>query len=529
MEEDDPFTHSLVWADTPGSSSLPKLPDSPAETEAWAANNELGATPSYVTVPEAALKSIPVVTTFTLPETYDLFPSHQNASLFDRASTTPFPPSVRSRSDSYSEEIPIQQEAAPSTQSRQALNFATTSADPLQQTDENPNLPTTGSHSAEKRRPLAVTNSRRPSRAQYVFNCSVSDPHKINQMGSYIAYQVKTQTDCPDYSAGEIVVSRRFSDFLWLYNRLVENFFGVIIPPIPGKQARGRFEDDFVQNRRAGLDTFIRKVAVHPILQTSEDLRAFLASTSFNTDKKKSDVKPFGHLSEAVGSVDRIPAKAEDLVAIQAKYAACASNIRAISQSVQHWQSSHQDHACATCELGDGIQSLNHIRINGSMSARFATFIDVHNSVKDYQTEQHKAISHLCLQMDFLTRLLTSIEVAFDGYNKGLSNCQNADNSLHKKRENLEKLKNAKSTRSDKIASATIEVEEAKNNVLVVRGTFESLTELLRSEIARCEREIGEDILFAYKRFLLEYVDLHEKIIAQWQIYQTQPPLEQPS
>ena len=51
-----------------------------------------------------------------------------------------------------------------------------------------------------------------------------------------------------DYSS----VLRRYSDFLWLYERLHKERAGAIVPHLPEKQAVGKFSPDFVEERRWG-------------------------------------------------------------------------------------------------------------------------------------------------------------------------------------------------------------------------------------------------------------------------------------
>jgi sorting nexin-1/2 len=79
-------------------------------------------------------------------------------------------------------------------------------------------------------------------------------------------------------------VLRRYSDFLWLVDALASNNPGVIIPPVPEKQAYGRFAETFVEARRMGLNRCIQKIANHPKLAKDPDLKLFLESDTFALD-----------------------------------------------------------------------------------------------------------------------------------------------------------------------------------------------------------------------------------------------------
>lgn len=79
-------------------------------------------------------------------------------------------------------------------------------------------------------------------------------------------------------------VLRRYSDFLWLYETLSANNPGVVVPPVPDKNPFGRFDDQFVKQRRFALEKCIQKIANHPLLGKDADLKIFLESDTFALD-----------------------------------------------------------------------------------------------------------------------------------------------------------------------------------------------------------------------------------------------------
>ena len=71
---------------------------------------------------------------------------------------------------------------------------------------------------------------------------SVTDPNKIGEgMSSFMAYKVVTRTNSNYFKKKEMVVTRRFSDFLGLHDKLAEKYRqnGRIIPPAPDKSVVG--------------------------------------------------------------------------------------------------------------------------------------------------------------------------------------------------------------------------------------------------------------------------------------------------
>jgi len=97
-------------------------------------------------------------------------------------------------------------------------------------------------------------------------------------------YEVKMKTNLPVFKLKEFTARRRYSDFEWLAAELEKNS-KIVVPPLPGKawkrqlpfrQDEGMFEDEFIEARRVGLESFINKVAGHPLAQNEKCLHMFL-------------------------------------------------------------------------------------------------------------------------------------------------------------------------------------------------------------------------------------------------------------
>lgn len=54
-----------------------------------------------------------------------------------------------------------------------------------------------------------------------------------------INFNICPQTNFPEYDGPEKIVIRRYSDFVWLRDRLFEKYKGVFIPPVPEKSTVG--------------------------------------------------------------------------------------------------------------------------------------------------------------------------------------------------------------------------------------------------------------------------------------------------
>jgi hypothetical protein len=74
-------------------------------------------------------------------------------------------------------------------------------------------------------------------------------------------------------------VRRRFRDFVTLADRLGEAFRGHFVPPRPDKntvESQVMQRDEFVAQRRVALERYLRRLAEHPAIGPSDELRVFV-------------------------------------------------------------------------------------------------------------------------------------------------------------------------------------------------------------------------------------------------------------
>ncbi|KAK8947415.1 Sorting nexin 1 [Platanthera zijinensis] len=84
-------------------------------------------------------------------------------------------------------------------------------------------------------------------------------------------------TNIPEYQGQEKIVIRRYSDFVWLRNRLADKFKGIFIPPLPEKSAvvkratKSNSEMILAELQRVMLDRFDQMTALYGDLRTRVD------------------------------------------------------------------------------------------------------------------------------------------------------------------------------------------------------------------------------------------------------------------
>nr|GMD02131.1 sorting nexin 2B-like [Ipomoea batatas] len=116
---------------------------------------------------------------------------------------------------------------------------------------------------------------------------TVSDPQKEQELtnslvpggSTYVTYLITTRTNLPHFSGTEFSIRRRFRDVVTLSDRLSEAYRGFFIPVRPDKsvvESQVMQKHEFVEQRRAALEKYLQRLAAHPVIRTSEELRLFL-------------------------------------------------------------------------------------------------------------------------------------------------------------------------------------------------------------------------------------------------------------
>ena len=103
-------------------------------------------------------------------------------------------------------------------------------------------------------------------------NKQVTDPQTHQPTSSpssrYTTYLIRLSTNIPAFKLRRSEVRRRYSDFEVFRDLLERESARVSIPTLPGKVYLNRFDDSVIEERRRGLERFLKIVVGHPLLQT---------------------------------------------------------------------------------------------------------------------------------------------------------------------------------------------------------------------------------------------------------------------
>jgi sorting nexin-3/12 len=113
--------------------------------------------------------------------------------------------------------------------------------------------------------------------------CQVCNPqtHGLTPSSRYTTYEIRLSTNIPSFKLRNSSVRRRYSDFEYFRDILERESARVTIPPLPGKVYFNKFDDAVIEERRKGLERFLKIVVGHPLLQTgSRVLGSFVQGMS---------------------------------------------------------------------------------------------------------------------------------------------------------------------------------------------------------------------------------------------------------
>ncbi|KAG4204738.1 hypothetical protein ERO13_A04G048400v2 [Gossypium hirsutum] len=352
------------------------------------------------------------------------------------------------------------------------------------------------------------SQSPRSPPSQRYLSVSVSDPVKLgNGVQGYISYRVITKTNFPEYQGSEKIVIRRYSDFVWLRDRLFDKYNGIFVPPLPEKSAveKFRFSAEFIEIRRQALDAFVNRIASHNELQQSEDFRTFLQADEEDVQSKVSDVvlgkeKPLEESNPEYEKLKHYVFELENHLTEAQKHAYyLLKRHRELGQSLSGiGKAAKLLGACEGQALGKAFDELG---------AKSETL-----SIK-LQKEAHQLLMNLEEPVKDYVRAVQSIKVTIgERANAFRHQCELAE-TMKLKEINLDKLM---LTRSDRVGEAEQEYKELKAESEEVTRRFETIVRRMNEEIVRFQEQKTQDMRIAFHEFAKGQARLAKSIADAW-------------
>ncbi|KMT06744.1 hypothetical protein BVRB_7g159050 [Beta vulgaris subsp. vulgaris] len=377
------------------------------------------------------------------------------------------------------------------------------------------------------------SQSPRSPQSHPFLSISVSDPVKLgNGVQAYISYRVLSKTNLPDYQGPEKIVIRRYNDFVWLRDRLFERYKGIFIPPLPEKSAveKFRFSAEFIEMRRQGLDIFVNRIASHPELRQSDDLRLFLQADEETMERVRA--QELGIFNKKPGDLMQMfkdmQSKVSDVVLgkekpIEESTPEYEKMKRYIFELEEHLAEA-QKHAFRLVkrhrELGQSLSDFGKaVKVLGacegdSLGKAFSELGTKSESLSiKLQAEAHHLLMNFEEPLKDYVRAVQSIKATIAERATAFKQHCELSETVKLKEINLDKLM---LTRSDKFGDADTEYRELKAESEEATRRFETIVRLMNEEMERFQEQKTADMGLAFHEFAKGQARLANSIAEAW-------------
>jgi len=385
---------------------------------------------------------------------------------------------------------------------------------------------------------------------------TVSDPVQHSEgMNKYTSYRVDVRGDPNNNNnssesggggifanAGYSAVLRRYSDFIWLYDRLHKERAGAILPPLPEKQAVARFSEVFVEDRRVNLERFLRRVAVHPEMADAPCLQTFLKAddSTFHAAKnskgedalasvysvagvppassnataatapRKAGIKQWfadtktSIATTVMGTADLVRSPDDDLFEEIEKYiAALDQQMKNVVQQASGLVRKGKEISNGLFEFGLAFNLLSQSEADGLGIAlsKVGDAADALSVLTAEQAEKEMASFEEPLQ-DYI-KTINAVKMALQKRHERRVTYTSCLNDFQTKQNNLAKLRGVFG-KEDKAYQAEMSLHRAQIACDAARDEFASVSQRLLREVDRFKREKADDM----RTTVMEYINL---------------------
>nr|GMD61205.1 sorting nexin 2B-like isoform X2 [Ipomoea batatas] len=443
-----------------------------------------------------------------------------------------------------------------------------------------------GSHSAVIDFDNSVTISRFRSSDSTYLKVVVSDPEKVVESSSSIVpggntfytYLITAETNLADYGGSIFTVRRRFNDVVILADRLSEAYRGFFIPPRPDKsvvESQMMQKQDFAEQRRVALERYLQRLAVHPVIKKSDELRVFLqvqgrlplpsttdvASRMLDGavklpkqifgDYGKNSIEPQDVVQPARNGRDLLRlfkemkqsvvndwGKSKPLIEEDDKeFLEKKERLHDLEQHLSNSSKQAESIVKAQQDMGETL---------GHLGLAFVKLMKFENEWGNSDTQRERAAGmkivataavktsrlyhglnvHTVKYLDILHEhlgLMLAVRNAFSDRSSALLTVQTLLSEMSSLNSRVEKLETTSSKIFEADKSRNRKLEELKDAIKTTEVAktcavkeYERIKEHNRSEIERLDRERHDDLIIMLKGFVISQVDYSEKIEIEW-------------
>lgn len=368
---------------------------------------------------------------------------------------------------------------------------------------------------------------------------SVTSPYKVGEgINSYMAYKVNTKTNLSFFKKKDASVSRRFSDFLGLRDKLAEKYLqnGRIIPPAPDKSIIGmtkikmsKEEDntdqsDFVEKRRASLERYLNRTASHQNLRVDPDFREFLEldtelprANQTSTLSSKNVLKMISKVGDKVMTyaikMEETDAWFEDKTNMVENLDQQLRKLLLATEALVFYRKSLTGH---TYMVSKSLAALGSTEENSKLSAALDQLSDVYQKVEKVHEEQARDDFFLLSEMvhDYIG-IVGAVKDVLAERIKAWQAWQGVQKDLNRKRE--AKVKAELAGKQDKINEFKTQISETERQLDMAQENFEKISRTIKKEFEIFEARKNQDFKQTIVKYLERMLKSQENLVTHWE------------
>lgn len=386
---------------------------------------------------------------------------------------------------------------------------------------------------------------------------SVSDPVKIGDIATaHVVYSIRAKNKNEQSrnfpSLHETTAARRYKDFRWIYHQLQNNHPGIIIPPPPTKQTYvGRFNENFIENRRLSLEKMLMKISRIHILANDPDFVMFLTSEDFANESKErenvsgsgassrdgeedddnsstlstavsivSGTAPASFMSSLFSSSNKIVETDEFFTKKKAYIDDLQHNLKSFARSLELIANQRLETIALTEEIATALDELSDLEILKSTTSLLGAFAEVHHKLKESLDRVNLQDQlTLGLTVEEYLRIIGSVKHVFDTRIKVNLQYSTFKLDLAKKQEVLDRMTAKYKASPEKINTLKFEVEKLKQKVDFYEKSFKAISETIKVELHTFELEKIEDFRNSVEIFIEGSIESQKEAIELWETF----------
>jgi sorting nexin-1/2 len=370
---------------------------------------------------------------------------------------------------------------------------------------------------------------------------TIGDAQKVGDgMNAFMTFKVTTKTNLTYFKASVFSVSRRFSDFLGLYEKLMEKHiqFGRIVPPPPEKNMSGMTKvkmgkeetqagSEFLKRRRAALERFVNRCLDHNNLRNDPDMRDFLEREELPKASHTSALSSKSIMKKLNFAVDTAIAKAPTRIPMeqdqwydmkQVQVENLETQLKKLVTNIEGLVVARQDLSSFNATFAKSVAMLGNTEEHLVLSRALSQLSEVQEKIEHLQQEQSANDFNLfCELMRDYVGLLRAVKEAFNQRARMWQAWQSSENTLLKKRETEGRLQ--LSGRTDKIPAVKAEIQQWTDRVAVTKQEFDNISENLKKEMVVFEEKRIAEFKEKLIKYLESLLNTQQTLVKHWEGY----------